>query len=166
MFTSIAAEVARLSRRGLCLAVALALSLTCIALALVASTTPMSDMRETTATAVATVAPGASAGVLTGSLNEAADGGVLPGAAAPLASVAPAPMSSMCDSVCVTGLSRLCGVVAALTVTTLLALLLASRRDTLLGLLARARPRARQRRRRRTTRWRVISPISLCVLRV
>jgi hypothetical protein len=60
----------------------------------------------------------------------------------------------------------MCTNAAGLTPSTLLALLLASRRDTFMGLLARTRPRALPRRRRRQTPWTVLSPNSLCVLRV
>lgn len=166
MSTPIAAEVARLSRHGLCAAVALALSLTCIVLGLAASTTPMSGMPDTSATTAATAAPRVAVGVYTSSLTNGAVGGALRGAASPVASVMSSPMSSMCGSVCVTGVSEVCTVAAGLTVTTLLALLLAARRETFLGLLARARPRALPRRRQRKTPWTVLSPISLCVLRL
>ncbi len=75
-------------------------------------------------------------------------------------------MSSLCDRVCLTGVGEVCLVASGLGVTTLLALLLASRRDTFVGLLGRTRPRALPRRRRRRAPWTVPSPVSLCVLRV
>ena len=169
VFTPIAAEVARLSRRGLCAAVALALSLTCIALALAASVTLMTDMpamADTSATTAAASAPAVAVGGYTSSLTDGAVAGAVRAAASPVTSAMLSPMSSMCDSVCVTGVSQVCTVAAGLTVTGLLALLLASRRHTFIGLLARVRARAVPRRGPRQTRWSAPSPISLCVLRV
>jgi len=164
-----AVQVARLSRCGLCAAVALALSLTCIVFAVAASTTPMTgmvDMADASTTAAVTAAPAAAVGAFTSGLTSGGVGDVTREAASPVASVMSLPMSLMCDSACVTDVSEMCTVAVGLTVTTLLALLLASRRDTFMGLLARTRPGARSRRLRRQTPWTVLSPISLCVLRV
>ncbi len=160
---SVALAVARLSRRGLCAAVALALSLTCIGLAVSASTTPMAgmvDMAGTSATGASMSAPAVTEGAFIGGQT----GVAISAAVSPVASVMP-PMSSMCDSACVINASAVCTIAGGLMVTSVLALLLASRRGTFLGLLARTRPRALRRRRRRHTPWTVLSPMSLCVLR-
>ncbi len=166
MSTPVAVKVARLSRRGLCAAIALALSLTCIVLAVAASTTPMAGMADASAAAAAIAAPAVAVGARTSGLTDGAGGDVIRETASPVASGMSQRMSSMCDSACVTDLNEMCTVVAGLTVTTLLALLLASRRDTFMGLFARTRPCARPRRRRRQTPWTVLSPVSSCVLRV
>jgi len=168
--TPVVARLARWSRRALCAAIALALSMSCIVLAVAASTTPMTgmadmadmaDMAETSVTAAPTVAVGAyTSGLTDGAID------VVSEAASPVASVMAPPMSSLCDSACVMGASQMRAVAAGLAVTSLLALLLASRRDTFMGVLERTRPRARPRRRRPQTPWTVLSPISLCVLRV
>lgn len=166
--TPIAFRVARLSRVGLCVVVALALGLTCMFLAVVA-TTPMAGMAgmaDASTTAATTTAPVAAVGALTSSLTGSVVSEVVPEAASPVASVTAPTMSPMCDSPCVTGTSQTCRVASGLTVTTLLALLVASRRDTFVGLLPRTRPRALPRRRRFQTPWTVLSPIFLCVLRV
>jgi len=162
-------QVARFSRRGLCAAVLLALSLTCMVFAVAASTTPMTgmvDMADASTTAAATAAPAAALGAFASGLTGGGVGDVVREAASPVASVMSLPMSLMCDSACVTDVSEMCTVAGGLTVTTLVALLWASRRDTFMGLLARTRPCALPRRRRRQTPWTVLSPISLCVLRV
>jgi len=167
--TPIAVQVARLSRRGLCAAVALALSLACIVFAVAASTTPMTgmvDMADASTTAATTAAPAAAVGSFTNGLTDGGVDDVVREAVSPGASVMPLPMGSMCDSACVTDVIEMCTVAGALTLITMLALLVASRRDTFIGLLARARPRALPRRRRRQSPWTVLSPISLCVLRV
>ena len=164
MSTPVVARLAGWSRRALCAAIALALSMSCIVLAVAASTTPMTgmaDMAETSVTAAPTVAVGAyTSGLTDGAID------VISEAASPVASVMAPPMSSLCDSACVMGASQMYAVAAGLAVTSLLALLLASRRDTFMGVLERTRPRARPRRRRPQTPWTVLSPISLCVLRV
>ena len=118
------------------------------------------------ADASATAAPAVAVGAYTSGLTDGTVGDVVREAAAPVASMMSPPMSSMCDMACVTDVSEMCTVAGGLTVTTLLALLVASRRDTFMGLLARTRPCALPRRRRRQTPWTVLSPISLCVLRV
>ncbi len=167
--TTIAVQVDRLSRRGLCAAVALALSLACIVFAVAASTTPMTgmvDAADASTTAAATAAPAAAVGAFPSGLTDGVVGDVVREAASPVASVMSLPMGSMCDSACVTDVSVMCTVAGSLTVATLLALLLASRRDTFMGLLARTRPCTLPFRRRRQTPWTVLSPISLCVLRV
>ncbi len=76
-------------------------------------------------------------------------------------------MVSMCDSACVTDVTEMCTLAAGLIVLTLMGLLLASRRDTFLGVLARIRtsPRA-VRQRHEPTPWTVLSLSSLGVLRV
>ncbi|MEO5709151.1 MAG: hypothetical protein ABIQ59_04965 [Nocardioidaceae bacterium] len=76
-------------------------------------------------------------------------------------------INSMCDTACVTRVSSMCNVAGGLTVTTLLALLLASRRNTFMGMIARnGSPALSRRPRRDRTRRAVLSPFSLCVLRV
>ena len=76
-------------------------------------------------------------------------------------------MASMCGNPCVTDISGECAVAVGLAVAALLALFLASRRDTFLGLLARIGPLFFVHRRRRPpTPWTVLSLSSLCVLRV
>jgi len=167
--TPIAVQVARLSRRGLCAAVALALSLACIVFAVAASATPMTDMvdmADASVTAATAAAPAVAVGAFTSGLTDGVVGDVVGEAASPVALVMSLPMSSMCDSACVTNVSEMCTVAAGMAVATLLALLFAYRRDTFMGVLARSRPRALPRRRRRQTPWTVLSPISLCVLRV
>lgn len=155
--TPVAIKVARFSRRALCAAITLTLSLTCIALMVAAPTTHM--------TGASTAAPAIAVAHI-GGLTEAAGGVVVREPALLFASVASPDMGSMCDSACITELSKACMVAVALTVLSLLALLLASRRDTFVQVLARHRPSAQARRRRRQTPWTVPSPISLCVLRV
>ncbi|MEJ7834416.1 MAG: hypothetical protein WKF79_15995 [Nocardioides sp.] len=164
----IAAQVARTSRRGLCAAIALALSLACMVFAVAASTpmTGMIDMADASTTAATTAAPAAVVGSFASGLTDSKLDDVVREAVSPAASVMSLPTSSMCDSVCVTGVSELCTVAGGLTLITMLALLVATRRDTFMGLLARTRPRALPRQRRLQTPWTVLSPISLCVLRV
>ena len=162
VFMSVATRVVSASARPLCAGVVLAISLMCAVLGVAASTTPMpgmsgmvnasgvsfmNDMGE--ATGAAAVAPVAAAMTL----EMGGDGGPM--------------MASMCESPCVTDISGECTVAAGLTVTAFLALFLASRRDTFLGLLARIGPLFFVRRRRRPlTPWTVLSLSSLCVLRV
>jgi len=169
MFTPVAVQVARWSRRGLCAAVALALSLACIVFAIAASATLMTgmvDMADASTTAPTTAAPAAAVGAFTSGLTGGVVSEVVLEAASPVAAMISLPLSSMCDSACVTNVSEMCTIAGGLTVTTLLALLLATRRDTFVGLLARKRPCALPRRQRRQTPWIVLSPISLCVFRV
>ena len=128
--------------------------------------TGMVDMADASTTAAATAAPAAALGAFASGLTGGGVGDVVREAASPVASVMSLPMSLMCDTACVTDASAMSTVAGGLTVTTLLALLLAARRDTLMGLLARTRPGAHSRRVRRQTPWTVLSPISLCVLRV
>jgi len=151
--TPIAVQVARLSRRGLCAAVALALSLACSVFAVAASTTPMPGMVDM-----------AAVGSFTNGLTDGGVDDVVREADSPGASVMSLPMGSMCNSACVTDVIEMCTVAGALTLITMLALLAASRRDTFMGLPARAHPCALRRRRQRP--WTVLSPIFLCVLRV
>lgn len=159
MPTSVALAVA-LPRRSLCAAVTLALSLTCIGVAISALATPMAGMAAMagTATTVAgTSAPAVAGGASIGGHTGDAVGVAVREAVSPVASVM---------SACVTDVSAVCTIDDGLTAIALLALLLAPRRDTFLGLLARTRPRAHLRRRRRHTPWKALSPVSLCVLRV
>lgn len=77
-------------------------------------------------------------------------------------------VTSMCVSACVGGTTGVvCTGAAGLVVTSVLILLMAFRRTTYLGLLARLRRAGLARRRlRERTHWLVLSPISLCVFRV
>lgn len=126
-------------------AIALAVGLACTVLSAAASVAPMTGMGDDAAP-VTTVA-----------VTVAED----------VASVSPA-MTSMCAYACVDGsASVVCAGAAGLVVTSALVLLLASRRDTYLGLLARLRRAGLARRRLRArTPWLVLSPVSLCVFRV
>ena len=83
-------------------------------------------------------------------------------AAAPSAWQTAPSLGSSCEGICLTEMGAVCA--AALAVITLLGLLLTARRNTFTGLLARARSRAFPRRRQRP--WGLLSPFSLCVLRV
>ncbi len=95
-------------------------------------------------------------------------GAVVVAVRAPSAAATPSPTTSLCETPCAGGTTGvLCGVAVALVVTSVLLLLLTSRRDTFLGLLARVRRAGLVRRRRRQrTPWLVRSPVSLGVLRV
>jgi len=119
--TPLAVRVARLSRRGLCSAVALALSLTCIVLAVAASTTPPTDMVDM-ADASTTAALAVAVGAYTSGLTDGTVGDVVREAAAPVASMMSPPMSSMCDMACVTEVSEMCTVAGGLTAIALLVL--------------------------------------------
>lgn len=130
------------------------------------TTTPMAGMAGASATAAATTAPAVSLEATAAGLTVGALGDVVRDAALPVAAVVSPPMSEMCETVCVTGVSEACMVAVGLAVMTLLALLLASHRDTYLGLLARTGPRSVPLQGRRHKAWTVLSPISLCVLRV
>ena len=143
-------------RVALCAAVALALSLMCAVLALAASTAPMTGMTDIAGVSDISVVAG------TGKAAVATAAG--PAAGDIVADAAPV-MASMCDNACVTEMP--CTLAAGLAVSTLLALLVAFRRDTFMGMLARSRPSALARRpRRERTPWTVLSPFALCVLRV
>ena len=158
MFVSVATRVVSASARPLCAGVVLAISLMCAVLGVAASTTPMTGMTGmVNASGVsgmddmvdATVAP--VAGAMTVAMG--ADGGLM--------------LASMCESPCVTDIGGECTVATGLAVTALLALFLASRRDTFLGLLDRIGPLFFVRRRwLDPTPWTVLSLSSLCVLRV
>ncbi|MBC7561248.1 MAG: hypothetical protein H7270_18335 [Dermatophilaceae bacterium] len=164
-----AVQVARLSRRSLCAAVATALSLMCIVFAVAASTTPMTgmvDMADASTSAPPTAAPAGADGAFASAATGADVGVVVREVASPVTAGTSLPMSTMCDETCVTDVSQMCTVASGLTLTTVLALFLASRRGTFTGLLARIRPHALQRQWRRQAPWTVLSPISLCVLRV
>lgn len=146
------------------MAAALALSLTSSGLALAASTTPMTgmvDMAHPSTAAASTAAPAVAVGALTSGGTGGVVGEVVR-EVSPVASVMP-PMSSKCDGACVTDVSEMCTVESGLTVTTLLALFLGSRRDTFMGLLARTRPPGLLRRPRRHTPWTVgAAPAERC----
>ena len=152
MYGSVVDRVVRASTRPLCVGVALAISLMCALLGVAASTPSMTGMINASSVSVmseATVAPVAAAMTM----EMGGEGGLT--------------LASMCESPCVTDISGECTVAAGLAVTALLALFLASRRDTYLGLLARTGPLLYVRRRRRDpTPWTVLSLSSLCVLRV
>lgn len=162
VFMTVATRVVSASARPLCAGVALAMSLMCGILGVAASTTPMTGMTKMgnaslvsgmngmgEATVAATVAPAAAA--MTAEIG--VDGGLT--------------LASMCESPCVTDLGGECAVAAGLAVTALLALFLASRRNTFLGLLARLSPLLFVRRPpQEPTPWTVLSLTSLCVLRV
>ena len=159
VFMSVATRAISASVRPLCAGVALAISLMCAVLGVAAATTPMTGMTEMV-----------SASGVSG-MNDAA----VAAAVAPVAAVMPLQMdgvggltlASMCESPCVADTGGECTIAAGLAVTALLALFLASRRDTFLGLLARIGPLFYVRRRRREpTPWTVLSLSSLCVLRV
>jgi len=142
-------------RRALFAAVALALSLLCAALAVAASTAPMSGMTNTSGISVMSGVGEATAAVATA-----------PAAVAMTADAGSA-MAAMCDSACVSEVTDTCTVAAGLIVITLMALLLATRRDTFMGLLARIRTSERTLRpRRERTPWTALSLSSLCVLRI
>lgn len=162
---SVATRVVSAWARPLCAGVVLAISLMYTVLGVAASTTPMTGMTGMTgmvnasavsgmngtsdATVAAAVAPVAGAM----KVEMGADGGLM--------------LASMCESPCVTDIGGECTVAAGLTVTALLALFLASRRDTFLGLLDRSGPLSFVRRRwLEPTPWTVLSLSSLCVLRV
>ena len=145
----VAAGVSRWSQRALCAAIALALSLMCVVLAVTASTAPMSGLTD---------------------MNDVPGMSVMAGigeATSAVAAEAGPAMASMCESACVTEVTDMCSLAAGLIVITLLALLLATRRDTFLGLLARVRtPTSTLRHRGLPPPWTVLSLSSLCVLRV
>ncbi|MDQ3104725.1 MAG: hypothetical protein M3Q87_05820 [Actinomycetota bacterium] len=152
MFLSVPVRVA------LCVAVALALSLMCAVLAFAASTVPMTGMTG--------IAGGSDISVVAGTGKAAVATAAGPVVGDIVADAGPV-MASTCDDACVTAVSDMCSFAAGLAVSTLLALLLAFRRDTFMGTLARNRPSALARRpRRKRTPWTVLSPFSLCVLRV
>lgn len=150
MSVSVAPRVVSAWARPVCAAVALAIGLMCAVLGVAASTTPMTDMTDMgEATAEAIGAPVAAAM----SMEMGGDDGPT--------------MASMCESACITDISGDCTVAAGLAVTALLTLLMATRRDTFMSLLARVAPLLHVRRRRRDpTPWTVLSLSSLCVLRV
>lgn len=145
-----AAGATRWSQRALCAVVGLTLGLLCAVLAATMST-GTSDMDSMSSTAGAPALSGEAAGA-------AARAPATQGTAVGAVSV----ISSMCDTSCVNEVTTTCAVAAATIIATLMVLLLASRRDTFLGLLARTRPTDFARRPRRA---RVAVPaLSLCTL--
>lgn len=147
---SASADSARLWPRAVCGMCALILGLMCAVLAIDA--TSGGEVAMTGAV---------------GSSMDTTSVGPIFGAAAPVASAIPSMTAAMCDGVCIAEVSSGCAVGVGLIVTTVLVLLLATRRDTYLALQARSSTltRGHQRRRHRTP-WTVLTPISLCVLRV
>jgi hypothetical protein len=167
------ARVAGVFARPLCAAVALALSLMCAVLGAAASTAPMTVMSISDISGMTDAAGVAGAS----NMNDMGEAAVA-AASAPVAAMTaelvsemardggPA-MASMCATPCVTDIASACTVAAGLTVIAILALFLASRRDTFMGLLARTGPVLYVRRRLRDrTPWTVLSLSLLCVLRV
>lgn len=155
--TTVTSWVSGLAGRALCVVVVLGLSFTCVVLAVAAST------GATDTTGAADMA-GMSMSAGMGEATRAMPLGV---AVEDVVAHSGPLMSSMCDTPCVTQASSMCHLAAGLTVTTLLALLLASGRDTFMGMLARKRsPALRRRPRCERTSWTVQSCFSLCVLRV
>ncbi len=150
MHRSVVVSVVRWSRQGLCWTLALALSLMCVVLGAgaTAHTAPMAGMpgMAESSMVVATATPATA----------------VAHAATPSAWEAAPSAGSSCEGICLTEMGAACA--AALAVITLLGLVLTSRRNTFTGLLARARSRALPRRRQRP--WSLLSPFSLCVLRV
>ena len=168
---SIATRVVSASTRPLCAGVALAISLMCALLGVAASTTPMAGMTSMTSTSDGSGMSDMSDMGDMGDMGEATVAAAVAPVAAAMTVVmggAGGPtMTSMCESTCVTDIGGECTLAAGLAVTALLALFLASRRDTFLGLFARVGPLFFVRRRRREpTPWTVLSLSSLCVLRV
>lgn len=155
MSVSVVARVVSASARPLCVGVALAISLMFALLGVAASTPSMTGMVNASTVSVVSEATAAGAAVPVAAattMEIGGDGGLA---------------VAMCESPCVVDISGECTVAAGLAVTALLALVLASRRDTFLGLLARIGPLFYVRRRRRElTPWTVLSLSSLCVLRV
>lgn len=160
--TPVAVKVARLSRRSLCAALALAVSVTCMVLAVAALTMPTSGLVNASPGGPGVPAVAASVIHVAGQFDADMVGETF----SPLASVMSSSMGSMCGSECVTEVLQVCAVVAILTVTTLLALLLASRRHTFMGMLSATGPYSRHRRLPRQAPRTARSPISLCCLRV
>lgn len=162
---SVATRVVSASARPLCAGVALAISLMCAFLGGAASATPMTGMTGTTEMVSASGVSG-----MNNMVEATVAAAVVPVAAAmkvEMGGDGGPTMASMCESPCVTDIGGECAVAAGLAVTALLALFLASRRDTFLGLVARIGPLFFVRRRRRElTPWTVLSLSSLCVLRV
>jgi hypothetical protein len=158
---SVVTRVVSASARPLCAGVVLSISLMCAALGVAASTPPMTGMTEmgrasagsdmngmSEVTVAAAVAPVAAA--MTAEVG--VDGGLT--------------LASMCESPCAADIGGACTVAAGLAVTALLALFLASRRDTFLGLLARlSRLFFVLRPCQEPTPWTVLSLTTLCVLR-
>lgn len=135
--------LAVLWRSALGAAIALAAGLACTVL-WAASVAPMASMSEAAAP-VATVAATV---------------------AEEVSSATPA-MASMCGIACVSDTTGVGCTGVGVVVTSVLVLLLASRRNTFMGLQARVRrPGLTRRRLRERTPWIVLSPASLCVFRV
>lgn len=146
--------------RALGAVLAVSLGLMCAALAYHASTARMNDM----AGMAGGVAPAVASPAMAFSASSTYGAALAP-VVVPSISVYHGP-AAMCAGGCVAAVSDACGLAAGLTVTPML-LLLTSRRNTFIGLLARVRQSYFARRRRRLrTPWTVLSPFALCVLRV
>lgn len=154
-----ATSVARLVWRALCATLALALGLTCTVL-VVAIASGMTSMTDKDVGGMSMVAsPTTTATALSVTVADATPSG---------AAAAKQVLTSACDHSCAGGTTGdLCMVATGFLLTSALALLLASPRSPYLGWLTRVRrPGLRRRRLRRRTPWLVISPVSLCVLRI
>lgn len=155
---SVANRLVSASARPLCVGVALAISLMCSVLGFAASTTSTTGMTEMV---------GASSVSAMSDMGDAVVASVAAAMTVEMGGGGGPTMASMCESPCVTDIGSECAVAAGLAVTTLLALFLASRRDTFLGLLTRVGPIFFVcGRRPELTPWTVPSLSSLCVLRV
>ena len=85
----------------------------------------------------------------------------------PVTAAMPALMEGMCNGVCASDTETVCSFAAVGAPVTLLGLLLTRRRQSYLGLLARATDTVCMPRLRRTWRgWFLLSPVSLCTWRV
>lgn len=161
---SVPTGVARSSRRAVGALVAVLVALACTVLWLMALAAPSATMPDMTGMAGTSVEAGVSmmAGMRSTTAVAATD------AVADLAAGAGPAMASMCDTACVGGVVDVCTLAAGLAVTTVLALLLSSRRNTFLRLLARPGAATLVHRRPRWLHspWTVLSLFSLGVLRV
>jgi hypothetical protein len=125
--------------------VAFMLSVMCGVLAVGASAERMPDMGGMTGAAASLVHVPSTVGDVAIMAN--ADG-AMSGLAENVTAVLPPSAESMCGSACIAEVTMVCTQAIGLTVTLVLVLLLASRRDTFLGLLARSRRSANVVRRR------------------
>lgn len=149
------------------MALGLWLGLTCIFLAVVASTIPMPGIyvtgHVTSASAPTAALPAVGAKVVTDRSALAVSDAVRE-VVVPITAMMSLPMRSMCPRTCVTDLGQVCAVAGCLMVAAVLVLSVAFRRRAFVGLLARVRPFAWVRP--RPTPWTVLSPVWLCILRV
>lgn len=149
-------------RRPVGVLVALIVGLACTLLWLMALSAPgmggTADTRDTVAE------PGVSIAV--GLRDMSATAVQAPAGAADLARDLGSAMTSMCDSTCVSDLTDTCALAAGLLLMTVMALLVGSRRDTFLGLVARLRRATPVPPPRWLTPWTSPSLSQLGVLRV